>query len=281
MSIAASRPRMALVVGGTSGIGKGIALALAKRNVQVTIAGRSAERGQQLVAQLKELSDLPHSFVPVDCFDLESVKSLAENNQSKQIDCLIMTQGMATIQGYTPTKNGIDQKLQLHVFSRLYLAKLLAPSMNATGSRILTVLSAGVHGRYAHHETDFDLQTNYSIKNAADAAGFYTDAVFEQLSMEYPSLSVVHASPGLVNTSWGTEMPTALRYLIRPLQYLFGTSLEDCGETLTESFLRQPAGFHCMDQKGKVLLPLSSAVKHTPTERYAIWDQALALLPDL
>mmetsp|Transcript_972 Transcript_972/g.1218 ORF Transcript_972/g.1218 Transcript_972/m.1218 type:complete len:134 (+) Transcript_972:2463-2864(+) len=124
----------ALVVGGTSGIGHGIALALAKLGHNVMIAGRSAARGEQIVSELEEQSAAAtHSFHPVNAFDLHSVRQLAQHasKDDSSIDLLVMTQGMATIQGYTPTINQLDQKLQLHYFSRIYLAQLLAPTMPA------------------------------------------------------------------------------------------------------------------------------------------------------
>jgi 3-oxoacyl-[acyl-carrier protein] reductase len=45
----------ALVIGGTSGIGYGIARSLAKEGCNVTISGRSKERGEEIVRELKEL----------------------------------------------------------------------------------------------------------------------------------------------------------------------------------------------------------------------------------
>ena len=194
----------------------------------------------------------------------------------------LMTQGMATLQGYTPTKaDNLDQKLQLHYFSRIYLSKLLAPGMTKESQpRILSVLSAGVHSQYSHYEDDFELQNNYSIKNAADAAGFYNDAGFEAFSDENPSFVVAHASPGFVNTRWGTEMPGLLQSLvIRPMQSLFGKSSEECGEILTESLLKisQP-GYHLIDDKGR---EIANGVRHTKEERDVIWSKTLELLPDL
>ena len=189
-----------------------------------------------------------------------------------------MTQGMATMQGYTPTVDGIDQKLQLHYFSRIYLAKPLAPHMNE-GSRVLTVLSAGVHSRYKEYESDFELKKSYSIKNAADAAGFYTDAGFERLSEDHPDLIISHAVPGFVNTNWGTEMPWLVRKAIRPLQALFGRSSEDCGELLTTGCLNiSSKGFHLLNQDGKII---EGGIKHTPVERDVIWEKTLEILPDL
>jgi NAD(P)-dependent dehydrogenase (short-subunit alcohol dehydrogenase family) len=273
----------ALVVGGTSGIGHGIALALAKRgDVEVTIAGRSAARGGEIVSELQALSpDHKHTFEPVDGFDLSTFRDLAHRKQGK-VDLLIMTHGMATIQGYTPTiKDGIDQKLQLHYFSRFYLTQLMAPKMK-DGSRVLTVLSAGIHGRYATFEKDFALSDgSYSIKNAADAAGFYTDAGFEGIANKHDKLIIAHACPGFVNTNWGTEMPTLVRMAIRPLQSLFAKSSEDCGDILTKGLMDiSEPGYKLIDEKGGIV-DNESGLKHTALERDVIWAKTLEILPDL
>jgi NAD(P)-dependent dehydrogenase (short-subunit alcohol dehydrogenase family) len=270
----------ALVVGGTSGIGKGIALALAQRgDVAVCIAGRNQERGLQVVQELTAICPRQeHSFRAVDCFDLESVKKLAD------VDCnlLVMTQGMATTQGYTPTKNGMDQKLQLHYFSRLYLAKRMAPRMaGKANARVLTVLSAGVHGRYAGYETDFELKQSYSTLNAANAAGFYTDAGFESLANAYPTIVFAHAAPGFVNSNWGSELPAVLWGVVRAVQPL-GRSIVKCGQLLSAGWLKLPnegfnGKYYLLDRNGNVI---ENGIKHTNEERDVIYSKTLAMFPD-
>ena len=150
-----------------------------------------------------------------------------------------------------------------------------------SGSRVLTVFSAGVHGKYKHAEDDFELERNYTIKNAADAAGYYMDAGFEHLSEANPDLVVAHAQPGFVATNWGTELPWFLRQaIIRPSQAVFATSLEDCGETLTESWLNLPSrGYHLIDPKGRTI---RNGVQHqTKEERDMIVQQTEKLLPEI
>jgi NAD(P)-dependent dehydrogenase (short-subunit alcohol dehydrogenase family) len=298
-----SRSGVAMVVGGTSGIGQGIAEALARRNYQVILCGRSQERGDAIVESLKNLSppssttegdqkESPlHQFLPIDAFDLKSVKSVAQqavSGGSTKLDVLVMTQSMASVQGYTPTKDGLDQKLQLHYFSRVYLAMLLAPHMNVAPStsascpRILSVLSAGVHAKYKNALDDFELKDHYSTKNAADAAGFYNDAALEHLAKDHRSIAFCHAAPGFVNTNWGTELPWAAKLLLRPIQAAFGRSLHDSGEYLTSGLLDniKGPGLYLMGEKGQIL-DNDKNVKHTPDERDAIWENTLRLLPDL
>lgn len=77
------------------------------------------------------------------------------------------------------------------------------------------------------------LQYSYSIKNAADAAGFYNDLGLDALAHDPKNKNVlfVHAAPGFVNTNWGTEMPWYIRYPVRLLQPL-GRTPQDCAEAM-------------------------------------------------
>lgn len=250
--------KKAVVVGGTSGIGHGIALRLAKAGASVTIVGRS-ERG--IVQELADASkaqgaNAEHRFVNVNAFLLSSVKEAIEeiNNSMDTLDYLVLTQGMATIQGFTPSEGeGLDQKLSLHVYSRAMFADRLQPLMaSSEDPRVLSVLSAGIHSPYANYKEDLELsQGSYSIKNAADSAGFYNDIIVDSLSEKYKGTTFMHAAPGFVNTRWGTEMPLLIRCVVRGLQVL-GRSKEDCGEYMFRGLTNEEhkTGFYLLDQYG-------------------------------
>ena len=149
----------------------------------------------------------------------------------------------------------------LHYYSRVAFASLLAPLFRRgpnADSRVLSVLSAGVHSPYLAYATDPDLSKTYSLHNAADAAGFYTDIAMDSLSRRWPNVSFIHAAPGFVSTAWGTEMPFWLRWPIRLLQPLFGVTIEHCaqrmGVALFGEAYRAP-GFHLMSADANVAAP--------------------------
>lgn len=248
-------PRRAVVVGATSGIGQGLALRLAEAGCGVMVVGRSPDRGQALVEELRrraaekaaeqgaECEEKAYSFRQLDAFSLPDCRQLANEIQKEGgLDYLVLTQGMATMQGYTPTpveKGGLDEKLTLHYYSRALLMTALAPLLQCSSDgRCLSVLSGGVHSAYANYAEDPELAKGYSLTKAANCAGFYNDIAVEKLSEEYQGVSFIHACPGFVATSWGTEMPWLVKRLVRALQR-FGRSKEDAGEYLFRSLYHE------------------------------------------
>jgi len=108
--------RRALVIGGTSGIGHGVAVRLARAEFDVTIAGRNAEAANSVLEEMKAAGSGKHAFRKIDASLMSGVKSFAEEFRKEQdrLDVLVLTQGMFTLQGRTETKEGTDVKLALH-----------------------------------------------------------------------------------------------------------------------------------------------------------------------
>ena len=96
------------------------------------------------------------------------------------------------------------------------------------------------------------MKTRYGIKAAADTAGFYNDIMLDSMARIAPEVTFAHAAPGFVNTNWGTEMPTLIRWAVRAMQPL-GRSKADCGEYMVRGMLAScgKGGFHLLDQYGR------------------------------
>jgi NAD(P)-dependent dehydrogenase (short-subunit alcohol dehydrogenase family) len=219
----------AIVIGGTNGIGKGIALRLAQANVAVTIGGRSEASAKETITEMQALSTsaaVKHDFKKIDASLMSQVASFTDDyaKTHDKLDFLVCTQGIATMQGYTPTIEGIDQKLAIHYFGRVLSAQRLMPLLEKSESpRVLFVLSPGVHGSFSEYDSDFDLAKSYSLSRAATAACMYNDI----------AVAAIHAAPGFVSSNWGTEMPWAVRMLVRAIQP-FGTSIRDIGYVMCD-----------------------------------------------
>ena len=122
-----------VVVGGTSGIGEGIALCLAQCKADVVIVGRSMERGSEVLQCMRQLqagssstissaapgagpsSDppLPCDFVACDASLLSNVAAACVRIAAMRpvVDLLVLTPGIASMDGRTETSEGLDRKL--------------------------------------------------------------------------------------------------------------------------------------------------------------------------
>lgn len=306
--------RTAVVVGATSGIGRACANRLAEQGYNVIAVGRDRPgRAESIIEELndKSFSSLSffamspndsgtpkHEFYPCDAFLLSVVQSTAKEIKSKHptIDVLILTQGMATTQGFTPTKEGNDEKMTLHYYSRMAMTLALLPALRQSskpkGAVVMTVLSGGIHSAYKKMQEDIDLKKNYSTINAADAAGYYTDLGFDYVSRREGNdgVNFVHASPGFVNTNWGAEFNVILRTMVRCIQPL-GTKASDCADYLLSSSIfaadvaendglpkrsnGENRGIHIIGEIGQAKA-LTKA--HTQSARELIWNHTCTVL---
>ncbi|CAE7429485.1 notO [Symbiodinium natans] len=173
----------------------------------------------------------------------------------------------------------MDEKLTLHYYSRALLMDALAPLLQkSSDGRCLSVLSGGVHGPYAGYGEDPDLSKSYSLTKAANLAGFYNDIAADALSGTYPGVSFVHACPGFVATAWGTEMPTAIKALVRLLQKL-GRSKEDAGEYLFRCLYHDDfkgGGFYIANEYGDSSAKLTNLHAKAKDEVWAHTRQILS-----
>src|ERR1700730_5735530 len=120
----------ALVTGATSGIGRAIALQLARDGAQVLVHGRDAARGDDTVDEITA-SGGKASFVAADLGDAVDVQRLGDVGD---VDILINNAGMAL---FAPTGeldvDTFDKLFASNVRAPFFLVAALAPGMAARG----------------------------------------------------------------------------------------------------------------------------------------------------
>ncbi|MGR6322094.1 SDR family oxidoreductase [Micromonospora soli] len=127
--------RSALVTGGNSGIGRAAAKALADLGAHVVISGRDAERGDQVVRDIRA-SGGRADFVAIDLRDEASARKLAARTRelAGHVDILVNNAGIYPF-GPTEltTEQTFDEVFSLNVKVPYFLVAELAPEMVKRG----------------------------------------------------------------------------------------------------------------------------------------------------
>ena len=138
--------KIALVTGGTSGIGKATAFALARRGARVIISGRDAARGADVVETIRK-SGGTADFVPADLRDAESARDLVRRTLATvpQVDILINNAAVFPF-GTTAetTEETFDNVYNVNVKVPFVLVGELAPKMAQRGSGAIVNVSSMV-----------------------------------------------------------------------------------------------------------------------------------------
>ena len=126
----------ALVTGGTSGIGREVALQLGAGGARVVVIGRDAERGAAVVKTIVQAGGLA-DFVPVDLADAAAVAHLADEAArlgDGHVDVLVNNAGVFP---FGPTAdvdlNTFDDVMAVNVRAPFALVSALAPAMVERG----------------------------------------------------------------------------------------------------------------------------------------------------
>ncbi|MBL7495830.1 SDR family NAD(P)-dependent oxidoreductase [Frankia sp. CNm7] len=143
--IAPSR-RTALVTGGTGGIGRAVAVELARRGDRVLIVGRDPGRGDAVLAALEDAGPGGgHALVRADLALLRETARAADEvtGLTDRLDAVVLCAGvLAAVAEWTD--ENLERGLALNYLSRYLMVRRLLPQLIAAPSgRVVLVANAG------------------------------------------------------------------------------------------------------------------------------------------
>jgi len=193
--------KIAVVTGGTKGIGRGIAEALVRKGVNVCISARNDDEIQQAIAALNGLDGGKALGFVCDVRDDVQVKSLFERTTAEfgGIDILINNAGVGM---FAPVEEMSPQNfraiLETNLCGVFYCCHEAIPLMKKRGGgyiiNISSLAGANPHPRMA----------------AYNASKFGLNGFSEALMQEvrHDGIKVSYIMPGSVNTAFGGDAPS-------------------------------------------------------------------------
>jgi NAD(P)-dependent dehydrogenase (short-subunit alcohol dehydrogenase family) len=156
--------KTALITGSTDGVGRLVAKRLGEAGARVLVHGRDRERGERVVAEIREGGGSAE-FLAADLAALAEVRSLAEGVQQRtdRLDILINNAGIGTGGSGAPRQtsaDGHELRFAVNYLAGFLLTRLLLPLIRQSApARVVNVASAG---QQAIDFTDVMLTRGYS-----------------------------------------------------------------------------------------------------------------------
>lgn len=218
----------ALVTGGTSGIGYGVACQLIEQGWAVTIVGRNKQRGKAIAA------DTGVEFIQADLSLMSEVDRLAAGLQTP-LDALVLCAGIVDMRAEVQfTGEGYERTFATNYLSRYLLSQRLLPQMTDGGSIVM------VSGDGNHKNVSTDWATPHAGMPAARKAAVAVDLYAAELAANQPRLRVHTCYPGPVKTNLVRDAAWPIRLYMQ----LFGSSLEQGSAHLTQLVTQRHEGVH-------------------------------------
>jgi NAD(P)-dependent dehydrogenase (short-subunit alcohol dehydrogenase family) len=214
--------KVVLITGGTSGIGKATATALAAMGADVVVTGRNRERGEVALAEIRRQSGSEKvTLLLADLAVQAEVRGLAQSflERRDRLDVLVNNAGLIQSRR-TETPDGIELTLAVNHLAPFLLTNLLLDLLEKSApSRIITVSSEARRGA----EIDFDDLNSERRYRAFRVYGMtkkanilFTYELAQRLRGTGVVANCVH--PGGVNTRFGDNNRSLGTLIFRALK---------------------------------------------------------------
>jgi NAD(P)-dependent dehydrogenase (short-subunit alcohol dehydrogenase family) len=214
--------RLAVVTGGSDGLGYEIALALARAGSDVILAGRDGAKARAALGRIRSLA--PLAVVRFERLDLSNLASVADFSvrlaaMGVSVDLLVNNAGVMASGKRQVTADGFEMQLGSNYLGHFALTARLLPLLRRSGQARVVQLSSLAHRHGSIHFDDLQLEHQYKPLRA------YCQSKLAMLmfALELQRRSDRHgwglmstaAHPGYPRTGMMTRGPAARNWLSR------------------------------------------------------------------
>lgn len=224
--------KVALVTGGTAGIGKEIARGLAARGATVIIGARDTSRGADAVRDITDVGGhMRVSAMHLDVSDQESIRRFAEDfrRQHRTLHLLVNNAG-AWFTDRRTSADGHELTFATNVLGPFLLTEELAPIL-VRRARVVNVVS-GLAGSYDADDLEYERRPYNGFKAYAQSKQALRMLTWGFAArMASRGISVNAAAPGFVHTDLNRHARGVMAAMIRAWSRLLAVPAAKGAET--------------------------------------------------
>ncbi len=198
-----------IVTGGNAGIGKAIALSLAKMNLHVVIVSRNAEKGQSALDEIKSASGNKSVEMLQGSLDsIENTKKLASalNERFPTISVLINNAGVWMTEKII-TSDGLEYTFMVNHMAPFILSNLLLDTLKRNAPSRIVNVNAGLYvfGKIDLSGTPYgkDFSRTRTYMNTKLCNVLFTREFAKLIEGSGVTINALH--PGVINTGLGNR----------------------------------------------------------------------------
>ena len=201
------REKVCLVTGGSSGIGRATAEALAVRGATVVTVSRGSGSGDEVAAELRKKTGGDVQFMPADLSSVGETRSLAARfgERFRRLDVLVNNAGVFMAKRQE-TEDGFEKTFALNHLAPFLLTHLLLPPLLTAAPSRIVVLSSEAERMGKMHFDDLMLK-NYGGWKAYGQSKLANLLFTYELArrLEGTGVTVNALHPGFVGTNFGAN----------------------------------------------------------------------------
>lgn len=177
-----TKSKIALVTGGSRGLGKDMALSLAKKGLDVVVTyNNQAEEAQKVVQQIENLGQKAialkldvASIAHLDTFVQELITALVMHFNTDKFDFLVNNAGFIHYTNFAEiNENQFTEMQNVHLTGPFFLTQKLLPSINNNGGIVnvssgLTRFATPGFSAYASFKGAMEVLTKYQAKELGE-----------------------------------------------------------------------------------------------------------------
>ncbi|MGZ6497000.1 MAG: SDR family NAD(P)-dependent oxidoreductase, partial [Actinomycetota bacterium] len=154
--------RVCVITGGTSGIGKETARALAERGARVVLINRNAEKGTAVAAEIARTATVPVEMVHGDMSSFASIRAAAAGvlDRYPRIDVLINNAGVFRVRRHV-TADGFEETFAVNHLAPFLLTNLLLARLKESAPSRVVIVASDAHRGAVLDFTDLLLEHRF------------------------------------------------------------------------------------------------------------------------